>query len=417
MLSMLEIATELQTERETAFPKVPETAYITPIVEYLQSNVAVDLLLNYRELANAKIELQIEEEQRIRVALDGYQVDHWEHSIEDIYDASGTVRFRVKKGKPRIGLKIPLPSRNTFRTKCCMRIEIRPADEDQEAIFFAFRDIMLAESGLQKVQKFGTRVQLTDGHEVWMNKNDKDEYWIEEDGRDYEIELFLPEGITYLGHIRSYINLPELGKQQLADFENTFYQNTLDTSRTAKGEKDTSVSTLKEGTTLSAQELQEQVRQNVHRTSEHIWNNRLEPITTPETLRELLKEIALEVNTNIDDGLKLRDWEVKYGRKVLPGEPLKLEMATFYDEMFTKMRLAEKAKIDPYEMAAWIEWKLDADLHPFADGCGRIAKAWSAFFLVRLEKPLPRYSSRKAYYDALNAGRDSFYAYYAKITK
>jgi hypothetical protein len=53
---------------------------------------------------------------------------------------------------------------------------------------------------------------------------------------------------------------------------------------------------------------------------------------------------------------------------------------------------------DAVELAAWVEYRADLADHFFADGCGKIAKLYSAYVLMRAGLPLPNYPERSAYY-------------------
>jgi predicted Fe-S protein YdhL (DUF1289 family) len=62
--------------------------------------------------------------------------------------------------------------------------------------------------------------------------------------------------------------------------------------------------------------------------------------------------------------------------------------------------------------AAWAEWQWDKEGHPLADGCGRTAKAISAWVLVRHGEQLPIHQNKETYNNAMADGFRKFVAYY-----
>lgn len=362
-------------------------------------------------LLTCDLEIEVEREQRVEVEIaQGFVEPEWNNDVVDIYDDSGTVRIRSKRGIVRIGVKIPIPELNSFRAKACIRIEIKSKTDEQQAVFKKIHEDLAKKPGVQIYKKRGGTITLKDGRQVWLNSNGE-KYWIDIDDPTFEIEHHLPDGLTYVRHQKSIINSSEAIIYPFDEYKQDYRTNLVSTSRSANGTLDTSVSTLKEWTSLNANELKAQVTQNSDELSDLIWNLRSAPILSTEALIAVLTQIATKVNQDIQP-LKLRDWEVKYGKKVPPGSELDEELTHFFNKFFLLLRMAEKEEITPYTLACWIEYQTDSQLHAFADGCGRIAKAWAAFVLLRLEQKLPNYRSRDEYYAAMNGTSSDFYQYY-----
>jgi hypothetical protein len=339
---------------------------------------------------------------------------------------------RLKNGKPRISIKVPLLSRDTDRAKACIRLEFKPRTKEQEEDLLKIRDLILREPGTQVQEKWGVPLNLANGEKVWMNRNANGEYWIETD-ESWKIEDLLPESITYLGHQKSKIRmgaskaskaekfLEELSlvkriKENLNDpeiFRTVYERNLITTSRTSRGTSDTSVSDQKEKSLLAEEELIAQVEINKEKLLQFILENSQMSIKDPVRVKELILAVAKIVNAGIvSDPAAFRTWEVKYAENSpLPGE-LPEAMDDFYESLLQKIRMAEEGKIRPAEIGAWIEYEIDKILHPFADGCGRISKAISALILSCLKSPLPLFDSRENYYAQMKRGENEFRKYY-----
>jgi 8-oxo-dGTP diphosphatase len=67
---------------------------------------------------------------------------------------------------------------------------------------------------------------------------------------------------------------------------------------------------------------------------------------------------------------------------------------------------------DPVPLAAWAEWELNGgSLHPFYDGCGRIARTFSALLLLQASSDLPLYDNLASYFQHGAQGIDNFISY------
>lgn len=74
---------------------------------------------------------------------------------------------------------------------------------------------------------------------------------------------------------------------------------------------------------------------------------------------------------------------------------------------------AEKVKV-----ISNVEWQIAVGpLHPFYDGCGRIARYYSTLLSLWFETGLVIHKSREEYFDAARKGRNSFYQYYLLLPR
>ncbi|MFH0892582.1 MAG: hypothetical protein V1867_07475 [Candidatus Falkowbacteria bacterium] len=364
-----------------------------------------------------RYEFELEQEQRIMIDPGGYTIEKWVNHVIDVYDPSGRCRIRLKNGRPRLSIKVPLLSRDTARTKCCIRLEFKPETKEQEEDLLKIRDLILTEPGTQTAEKWGTPISLNNGEKVWVNKDIGGNYWIETD-ESARIEELLPEGVNYLKHAKSGIDLTREPPAPAPDFGKAaalLRKNLEVTSRTVNGQVDISVSDGKEKPALSEKDLCRQAKANCEDLIRYMGDNRNRNLADLEDLRKILYDITGIVNRGIaKNPLALRFWPVKYGRRV-PPESIPAEMEVFLRVLYGKIREAENGELKPRAIGRWIEFEFDGNIHPLADGCGRVAKALSALFLTRFGSNPPGHASRKEYYDAMNGGETTFGKYYDSV--
>mgnify|MGYP001574151426 FL=1 len=126
-------------------------------------------------------EFEIEAETRYIIEPEPVEKYRWTNHCRDTYDASGRARVRIKNGKPRLSVKVPLFSMDTAECKVCLRLEFKPENPGQEADILWLRDIIIAEAGAQTIEKWGTRLAAPDGGRVWLNRNSLGKWWFEVD--------------------------------------------------------------------------------------------------------------------------------------------------------------------------------------------------------------------------------------------
>ena len=182
-------------------------------------------------------------------------------------------------------------------------------------------------------------------------------------------------------------------------------------SRTFNGVSDTTSAAEKpklaveEGDTLKAKSSQ-----NLGHALEYLWTNRLTSFASPANVREFIDTLA----TIVSDGLLqqgqafYRTWATKFGH-TLP-EDIEAEYHNFC-EWF----LGAVDSDDPVAVAALVEKRLDGEIHPFADGCGRTAKLLAAFVLLRAGLSPVNHRSRKEYYERINGTDEEWIRYYRAL--
>ncbi len=361
-------------------------------------------------------EFEIEREQRIVVVVT--QPERFSFTTEclDIYDTSGRVRIRVKNGIPRMGIKIPMLKDQPFPgVKECLRIELKPKNPQQMIELLTIASQMVGNSNTQVLKKRATPITLTNGAPAWLNHGESGEYWIESDMGEEPRSLteLLPEGITFVSYEKSKVSLQNRDVYTPDQVAHILRQNTQALSRTASGKVDTSVSAQKEGTNRSTAEIQTTVEKNNEELLRYLLHSSLRDLSQINTLIIIWEEIAKIINNDITSGnpLAFRTWDVPYGRKV-PHEDLPKEMESFFTQLTEKITNIRTQGAETSELLAWIEYEFDRNIHPLADGCGRVGRALSMLVGLHFNTYLPVHTDRKEYYGAMNTSWETFQAYY-----
>lgn len=370
-----------------------------------------------KELELAKdhvvFELELEKERRIIVRVDeGLFEDpqEWENHFVDTYDQSGRLRIREKNHKLRMSVKIPLFHEIDPLMRHCLRIDIKPFSSETEQQLVEARELLRLETGTQEFRKHGKRIALKSGFEVWLNVSDEGEYWIEGDeGMPEDFEGNLPDGIAY---VRDGVSKVEIHQSALMNkYREVFIANLSKTSRTAKGVLDVSVAEKKKAHIVENIDPSKIVEANERKLFEFLWERSDYHFDNPVNVLNFIDEIAGVVNSNLVETPKLwRTWDVKYGRQVKASD-LGGEMMSFASEFMAKRAQLSKEH-DFVEFASWVELQFDRHLHPYVDGCGRIAKALSCWVLMSRGLPLPDYINRDLYYGSMNEGDEIFQSYF-----
>ena len=100
------------------------------------------------------------------------------------------------------------------------------------------------------------------------------------------------------------------------------------------------------------------------------------------------------------------NWKTKF-RQTAP-EAIEQECQSFCAWLFEALESGD----DPVARAALVEKRLDGEIHPFADGCGRTAKLLAAFVLLRHDIFPPSYRPRSEYYIKINPSDAEWIRYY-----
>jgi hypothetical protein len=202
-------------------------------------------------------------------------------------------------------------------------------------------------------------------------------------------------------------------------------ENSRRLSRTRCGRSDTSSSDNKLPLLLSGEALRARSACNEQQVQRFIFSKRQDPKPqNPEQLQQLLYAIADMTNDGLLPAGKLRDWPIAAEQVSASGEPvsgpepkvspeeLPSELQKFALAVFERR---DELETDPVPLAAWAEWELNGGrLHPFYDGCGRIARSFTALLLLRGSWLLPLHESLAEYFAQGNRGTPAFAAYMRK---
>jgi hypothetical protein len=187
-------------------------------------------------------------------------------------------------------------------------------------------------------------------------------------------------------------------------------ENLERTSRTSHGVSDTSSSADKPKLQAEGAQLASAAERNFVSALRWAFSQEI-ACPAEDSLRTLVEGVAERVSMGLLQlGQSLfRTWETKYPMQTRVAA-IEADMAEFYQELASRLQAA-----DPVATAAWVEWKLDARIHPFADGCGRTTKVVAYWVLVREGFDLPRYENRDAYYAAVIQSLGAWTAYYRTL--
>lgn len=149
-------------------------------------------------------EFEVESEIRYVIAPGRIEDYEWVNYVTDTYDQSGRARIRIKNGKPRLSIKVPLFTRDTAAAKTCLRLEFKPKNGKQERDLLGIRDLILEESGVQTSEKWGAPLMMKNGVKTWINRDSANNWWIE---IDKGVEFAPPDSIRVLGTSKSSVRI------------------------------------------------------------------------------------------------------------------------------------------------------------------------------------------------------------------
>ncbi len=195
-------------------------------------------------------------------------------------------------------------------------------------------------------------------------------------------------------------------------FEKEALENLDMMSRTKKGISDTSSSESKPKLDTEGDDLALRSENNFKEALRLIWGKRDDSFESPAQLGDFVEEIASCISQGLlkEGQSQWRTWETKFGQT--SPQLIKKEMADFYKEFLAQLN---NPQTDPIKLAAWVEKRVDGEIHPFADGCGRTSKILSSFVLLRFGQKLPKYRGREEYYKNINSSMDNWVEYYRSL--
>jgi hypothetical protein len=189
-------------------------------------------------------------------------------------------------------------------------------------------------------------------------------------------------------------NTSRAGNISAEEYIQAGLENLKATSRTASGTVDTTASKDKAASMsgVSGNQAAELAQENFEMALYTLYAHRYEDFAHPEQLREFVEEVAIGINTGIvKEGVLIRSHDSdKYPYTQVKN--LETSMKEFYTSLHE--RLSKPAE-DPIQLAAWVEYRIDLTDHFFADGCGKISKAISAWTLMRANHKLPKFPKER----------------------
>jgi hypothetical protein len=199
-------------------------------------------------------------------------------------------------------------------------------------------------------------------------------------------------------------------------------ENSRRLSRTRRGTSDTGSSALKRPLRLSGEPLRVRAEKNEHLVHEFIFAARRARPKSGSSVRALLFAIADLTNDGLVPDGRFRTWSIgahqpsASGGAAVSGPEAKIEPADIpaaIDRFSATIHERwNELSVDPIPLAAWAEWQLNGGaLHPFYDGCGRIARSFGAALLIRGSSLLPLYDAPAEYFSRGNLGEAAFAGY------
>ncbi|MFH0769792.1 MAG: zeta toxin family protein [Candidatus Peregrinibacteria bacterium] len=184
--------------------------------------------------------------------------------------------------------------------------------------------------------------------------------------------------------------------RQEQQFVDRSMQNLRNTSRTSGGVVDTSATKIKaDSMAASGHDAARKANENFESVMRRLHGERSRQFSSPRELGNFIEQIALDVNKGIlkERMLLRRADSDKFPYTRISDLPRSFE--NFSQEFLRRLNDPHQ---NPRELAAWVEFNVDLTHHFFEDGCGKAAKALSAWVLARAGTELPVYRGREEYY-------------------
>jgi len=234
-------------------------------------------------------------------------------------------------------------------------------------------------------------------------------------------------------------------------FSHIFKNNINKRSRTAKGVSDVSSTPGKQRLLLEGLELSDQVERNTERLIKMIWddvqinrrvvlsvgvlrnmfegwydiiNHRLQ---SPEAYskerakfiaeaRKLKEATGRDYRINHRYRLAVPKYLVERGAPVFPIVELEFQMDHFYYDLANALAARINQTIDTPQLLAFADMQVDGIIHPWVDGCGRLATVsvmWLAVWYGYDD--LPIFGDRDEHYMALKSGDEPAQVQYYRM--
>lgn len=191
-------------------------------------------------------------------------------------------------------------------------------------------------------------------------------------------------------------------------FIHALLQSVAGMSRTAQTGSVNALGRAKPESKFSPDRLQEASKRGIALAGERLWEYRNRLLGVRD-----LQLLELQMFASINGGVRtsamyrMHETGAPYG---VPPDQIRQEMNAWFREFQQRLERLTASQVS--ELCAWVEWELDFRIHPYADGCGRLCKLWSALVCLRAYSPLTIYQDRTTYYARMNEGYEAFREYY-----
>jgi len=173
-------------------------------------------------------------------------------------------------------------------------------------------------------------------------------------------------------------------------------KNLSETSRTAKWVLDASASENKQFKfeNISPEDAWIKALENFQKLSEYIYENRNMQFVSVEEVKAFIENISKKTNEWIlkpeyfmrDENPSLDEATGKPKYAYTDKDGVQRTFDQFCEEFYNKL---QDTNIDPLELSAWVEYRVNIKDHFFADGCGKTSILLSNFILMRNNISLP----------------------------
>lgn len=202
--------------------------------------------------------------------------------------------------------------------------------------------------------------------------------------------------------------LPQQEKNtlNLEDYKEQAFRNIELMSRTMKGVLDTTASDDKaeKMITISGEELITQARGNFSKAIALAFENKDIFLTSSDQVQGFVELIAVQINKGVlKEGSLIRSGldSEKYPYTRIN------DLSNRIEEFYKLLLDGISNGVDPVELAAFIEYRIDLTDHFFGDGCGKTAKVISSWILMKNDMDLPDYTQKGKIKDG--EVRDAYY--------
>ena len=229
----------------------------------------------------------------------------------------------------------------------------------------------------------------------------------------------------------------------LKRFSQVFKGNIHKRSRTASGTSDVSSTPGKKKLLLDGNDLASQVERNTDNLIKLIWHDFEDcsaPLS-PENIRSRMEHWYDVINHNLQDADAYADEREKYivraqhlkvatrrnyrinnryrlatpkyliekGVAVYPIVELEFQMDYFYQDLSD---LLKNRKMTLPQLLAFADMQIDGKIHPWVDGCGRVATALVMWLALWCDQVLPIFGNRDEHYSAIKANDEEAHVNY-----